>query len=182
MKLRNLANKFLLVMLLAVLTLGNYAFNLTAVWVGTPTNLTTAAAVSSKTYYLDQLNDNQPTGETLYEALGITVYNDYLTALSATQDLNEVAIAVVDTGLDCTSPVFTDRILSDYAVDFSCGIPAAADNTWYVDKNGHGTHVAGIIADATPANVKILPIKIFDGVNNSVNDGAALENAIRWLC
>ena len=182
MKLRNLANKFLLVVLLAVLTLGNYAFNLTVIGVATPTNLATAAAVNSKTYYLDQFNDNKPTNETLYEALGITVYNDYLTALSATQNLNEVVIAVVDTGLDYTNSIFQNRILSDYAVDFSHGIPTTTSNTWYVDENGHGTHVAGIIADITPANVKILPIKIFDGINNSVSDGYAFENAIRWLC
>jgi len=180
MKLRNLANRFLLILVFAVFVLGNYATNFTTV--GSVATELNTAAVSAKTYYLDQFNENTPTDESLYEALGITVYNDYLTALSATQDLNEVVIAVVDTGLDYTFPLFEGRILEDYAVDFSRGIPLATENTWYNDQNGHGTHVAGIIADITPSNVKLLPIKIFDGINNTISDSYAFENAIRWLC
>ena len=32
--------------------------------------------------------------------------------------------------------------------------------TVMVDEDGHGTHIAGTIAEGTPDNVKILPIKV----------------------
>ncbi len=190
MKLRNFANKFLLVTILLVFACGNFLVGCAPTVVAVTPADTNVTALS-KTYYFDQYNPNKPKlddsepDQSIYEALGITVYNDYLTALSATKSLNEVVIAVVDTGLDVTHPVFTyqnfgDRVLCDFAMDFSQGLPTA-ENQWNVDENGHGTHVAGIIADATLPNVKILPIKIFSGVDNSVGSEYAFENAIRYL-
>ncbi|MCM1404408.1 MAG: S8 family peptidase [Prevotella sp.] len=180
MKLRNFANRFLLVILLAVFCCGLGA-NVCPL---SPVVVTTAetSALAAKTYYLDQFNDNAPTDENLYTALGIPSYHDYLTALSATQDLAEIIIAVIDTGLDVTHPLFAGRVLTDYAMDFSQGVTNGQPNSgaWYEDHNGHGTHVAGIVADTTLDNVKILPIKIFYGLDNK-SQGYTIENAVRYL-
>ncbi|MCQ2382384.1 MAG: S8 family serine peptidase [Clostridia bacterium] len=180
MKLRNLANKFLLVIAVAVLLFSNFTF----VAVPSITHLTPADdAITpfTKTYAYDQYNENQPTHESIYTALGVTDYVDYLSALSVTKKLNDVVIAVVDTGLDNSQPVFADRVLTEYAMDFSNGLPSTDNNHWSVDENGHGTHVAGLIADMTLPNVKILPLKIFRGVNNESGDYSFL-NAMRYLC
>lgn len=177
MKIRNFANKFLLVALLVVLSWGQTAVQ----FVAAPLFATAAEDVLTKTYFFDQYNYNEATDESLYEALGVPVYNDYLSALQATRGLNNIVIAVVDSGLNLTHSVFENRVLTAYAKDFSKGATQSLlFNNWYVDENGHGTHVAGIIADMTLSNVKILPIKIFYGLNNSMND-YAYENAVRYL-
>lgn len=189
MKLRNLANKLLLFVMLMVFAVGNftvYAAPATAQLAPADTEITPL----TKTYAFDKYNQNTPTGESLYEALGIKTYNNYLMALSATQKLKDVVIAVVDTGLDYghnegqgikSNPVFNGRVLTEYAMDFSSGLPTELNNNWNTDLNGHGTHVAGIIADATLSNVKILPLKIFNGVGNDSGSYSFL-NAIRYLC
>ena len=136
--------------------------------------------VTEKVYLYDEYN-HTAAGESLYTALGIKDYNNYLAKVSESQALNEVVIAVVDTGLDFTQPVFKDRVLAEYAMDFSSGYLRSSPQTWYQDMNGHGTHVAGLLADLTLPNVKILPIRIFNGANNS-SDSYAFENAIRYIC
>ncbi len=180
MKLRNLANKFLLVIMCLLFVSGGLLVD------AIPAIVTLAPAddnnvALTKTYVYDQYNQNQPTNESLYTALGITTYNDYLSELSATQSLREVVIAVVDTGLDDSQAIFANRVLTDYAMDFSQGLPSVTSNDWNIDENGHGTHVAGLIADMTLPNVKILPLKIFHGTGNSSGDYSFL-NAMRYLC
>lgn len=177
MKLRNFANRFLLLIMLLVLCLTQA--NVTNL----PVLVTTAdaGAITTKTYYFDQYNDNKPTSQALYDTLGVKDYNTYLSTIAETQGLDEVIVAVIDTGLDQTHSVFENRILTEYALDFSKGVPSGIeDNQWYQDDKGHGTHVAGIIADLTLSNVKILPIKIFYGLKNYGSD-YALNNAIRYL-
>ena len=179
MKLRNFANKFLLIAVLVVVSWGQ-------LFVGyTPVALVLSPqdeGAVTKSYYLDQYNEDADTEQTVYDLLGIKVYNDYLAALDASQGLQDVVIAVVDTGLNPTHPVFANRVLSEYAVNFSQGISdSTVLNQWNNDLNGHGTHVAGLIADMTLDNVKILPIKIFHGHLNNMDD-YSFENAVRYLC
>ncbi|MCL2106573.1 MAG: S8 family serine peptidase [Oscillospiraceae bacterium] len=72
-----------------------------------------------------------------------------------TRDMNEVVIAILDTGLDFTHPYFVEnaeRITGRFA-----------DGRYAQDDYGHGTHVAGIICDNSPDNVKISPYKVLDG-------------------
>ena len=176
MKLRNLANRLLLILFLVIVCCGQTVAPVIPTMALLPKDDATA-----KVYYFDQYNYNEPTDQSLYDALGIKVYNDYLSALAATQDLEEVVIAVVDSGIDMTHPVFEGRILTEYAANFSQGVKDATIEKWDEDHNGHGTHVAGVIADATLDNVKILPIKIFSGFDNDI-DGYAFDNAIRYLC
>ena len=71
------------------------------------------------------------------------------------QSLPEIVIAILDTGLDFTHPYFeehADRITGRFAFTH-----------WAQDDYGHGTHVAGIICDNAPDNVKVSPYKVLDG-------------------
>ena len=74
-----------------------------------------------------------------------------------------VIVAVLDSGINRNHKIFQNKtILQGY--DFKSGDNDPEDNL------GHGTSVAGIIAESTPSNVSILPVKIADGVNDSIFD------------
>lgn len=182
MKLRNFANKLLLVIFLLVLGWGQVSAGSV---MSALAPLTEEPGLTTKTYYFDEYNDNTPSGQSLYESLGITVYNDYLMAVNQTKTLKDVVIAVVDSGLNPAHPVFQDRVITEHAFNFSHGLSQSTKNgglwdDWNQDHNGHGTHVAGIIADMTLPNVKILPIKIFHNWNNQ-GSLYAFDNAVRYL-
>ena len=167
MKLRNFANKLLLVALLVVMSWGQTAVQFV------PVSLHIAAdetGVAEKTYYFNQYNYNEATEQSLYDALGIPVYNDYLSAIEATQKLPDIVIAVVDSGLNMMHPVFDGRVLSQYAKDFSRGAlntTIVSNNKWYEDHNGHGTHVAGTIAARNNNGIGIKSIAGGDGTEDS---------------
>ncbi len=67
-----------------------------------------------------------------------------------------VIIAVLDSGIYTDHELFRGRLTND-------GYSAIKDEAYDTDVSTHGTHVAGIVADSTPSQVKILPIKILDG-------------------
>ncbi|MCG7337144.1 S8 family serine peptidase [Sporosarcina sp. ACRSM] len=109
------------------------------------------------------------------ERIGITELK------SKTAPSNErVIVAVIDTGVDYTHPFLKGRMVQGYDV--------VADDTDPMDVHFHGTHVAGIIADTTPANVKIMPIRVMDeegrgydsdiakGIRYAVDNGADIIN------
>lgn len=58
----------------------------------------------------------------------------------------EIVVAVIDTGIDYTHPDLQDNVIG--------GVSFVAGEKGFMDQNGHGTHVAGIIA----ANGKILGV------------------------
>lgn len=97
--------------------------------------------------------------------IGADTYRDHLQA-SAT--LDEVVVAVVDTGANSKHEFLQDRLIPTDK-SFIEGWPTSND------LNGHGTHVSGIIVDCTPPNVKILPVKVLDmnghGTELSVYNG-----------
>ena len=57
-----------------------------------------------------------------------------------------VHVAVLDTGIDTSHPLFAGRVGNGYNARIY-----EDDKTDYVDRNGHGTHVAGIIGAAAGA-------------------------------
>ncbi|MCL2003400.1 MAG: S8 family serine peptidase [Oscillospiraceae bacterium] len=66
----------------------------------------------------------------------------------------EVVVAVADTGVDAGHPHLQGRLKP--------GFNFVSTKTSPIDRNGHGTHVSGTVADCTPPNVKIMPIKVLN--------------------
>ena len=91
---------------------------------------------------------------------------DFINTYLDSEILPEVKVAVIDTGLNTKQSVFHNRTLEG-GVNYS----NSGDDT-IEDDYGHGTHVSGTICELTPANVKILPIKVFS------NEGGAADEQI----
>ena len=106
----------------------------------------------------------------------------------------EVVVAVIDSGVDkdhgdLVSNFYKDRNGRVIGANFvGKGARYAPDSNWD-DKNGHGTHVAGIVAAsannskgitgvASCRNVKIMPVKAL-GDNGSGNT-VEIDRAIQW--
>jgi hypothetical protein len=86
------------------------------------------------------------------------------------------SIAVLDTGLDSTHPLISSHYLT--GVDFVYG-----QNSPF-DREGHGTHVAGIIG-ATDENigvatdVRLIGLKVLD--DDGRGTGTDIEQALQWV-
>lgn len=93
-------------------------------------------------------------------AIEINEYKEYLGDIPADR---EVVVAVIDTGINTNHQMFQDRFLYDSYGNILGKSYYTSQYTYsgysFEDDQGHGTHVAGIICDLTPSNVKILPIK-----------------------
>jgi len=89
-------------------------------------------------------------------------------------------VAVLDTGVDVTHELLTGRTVPGF--DF------VDNDSSPEDVFGHGTHVSGIIANNTPSNVKIMPIKVLNdkgsgylltiklGIEYAISHGANVIN------
>lgn len=92
--------------------------------------------------------------------------------------LREVVVAVLDTGVDFTHPDLDDRLLLGRSYLVPGGTPQ--------DDNGHGTHIAGLIAAGVNNggiagagwNVRILPMKVLDS-RGSGGTAVMISQAIR---
>jgi subtilisin family serine protease len=100
----------------------------------------------------------------------------------------EIVVAIVDSGIDFNHPDFKGNIIK--------GKNFVNDKLPPMDINGHGTHVAGLVAATTnnrigisslAGNVKIMPIKVFEertgymstviqGIKYAVDNGADIIN------
>lgn len=116
-----------------------------------------------------------------------------------------VVVAVIDTGMDLTHPLLKDKVWNNPGetgtdsrgqnkanngvdddkngfVDDVYGWNFVNQNGNVFDTHGHGTHVAGIIAQLAP-EVKILPLKYFDqnsnGEEHMINTIRAIDYARR---
>ena len=89
----------------------------------------------------------------------------------------QVRVAVLDTGINKSHEAFTSKSLAD-RLDYTYAYNYIEDNDDPVDDRGHGTQAAGVIAESTPDNVKIVPIRIMDatGVGNVSTILDAIEN------
>lgn len=86
----------------------------------------------------------------------------------------KVTVAVVDTGINASNILFKGRTISSNSYNFF------GNNKNVQDTFGHGTHVSGIIADATPANVSLLVLRVSnsEGRSSLLTIKAALQYAI----
>lgn len=88
-----------------------------------------------------------------------------------------VTVAIIDSGLSPTCSVFSGRKISSKSYNIignnSNYRPDTAEGMGW-----HGTHVAGIIADSTPANVELMPIKIFDSSGDTST--LVIERGIKY--
>lgn len=108
------------------------------------------------------------------EHIGIDVFNQSIIANNI--EVSDVIVAVVDTGVDPNHPYLKGRILPTKINTSSSGIRNDS-----MDDAGHGTHVAGIIADCTLDNVYIKPYKVLDLYGNGtiISVAAGINCAVK---
>jgi len=87
---------------------------------------------------------------------------------------SDAVVAVVDTGLDVNHPEFTGRVISPRNFTH--------DGGWddVIDIEGHGTHIAGIIAGKTTGiapEARIMPLKVFGRKTN----GFQFRDALKFI-
>lgn len=115
------------------------------------------------------------------EHIGMDKFNSNLTLYNT--QIDEVVVAVIDTGVDPNHPYLEGRILPTRINTSSSGTRNDS-----MDDNGHGTQVAGVIVDSTLDNIYVQPYKVLDskgngtlisvaaGINCAVNDGVDVIN------
>lgn len=89
---------------------------------------------------------------------------------------NNITVAIIDSGcdIDLVNSNYSGKIENAY--DVFNGSDLLSNMT---DNTGHGTHIAGTIAEGTPNSVKILPIKAADKHGESYNSDIIL--AINYI-
>ncbi|WP_416043076.1 S8 family serine peptidase [Bacillus halotolerans] len=97
--------------------------------------------------------------------------------LLSKRKLNDTLIAVVDTGVDSTLADLKGKVRTDLGHNF------VGRNNYAMDDQGHGTHVAGIIAAQSDngysmtglnAKAKIIPVKVLDSTGSGDTEQIAL--------
>ncbi len=101
-----------------------------------------------------------------------------------TKGLEEIIIAVLDTGIDHTHPDLDDKVVK--GCDFTSGIPDGVSGL-PGDDHGHGTHVAGIVAAETGNGIgiagvapacRLMAVKVLPGSGHG--NLADVANGIIW--
>jgi serine protease len=96
-------------------------------------------------------------------------------------------VAVLDTGVDSRNDGPPFKRSPDFAPGFPTGIDLVHPGTFPADRNGHGTHVAGTIAEETNNGVglaglaygaKILPVRVLD--RNGLGRARTIAEGIRY--
>ena len=94
----------------------------------------------------------------------------YQSYLSSAADLPRITVAVLDTGVDSSHPFLAGRVTN--------GWNFINNNSNPYDGHGHGTHVAGTIAESTLSNVNIMPVKVLG--DNGSGSMAGITAGIRY--
>ncbi len=125
-------------------------------------------------------SDSLSSQEYLNWGIGSSGFDLAVDEISSVDPDSEVVVAVLDTGVWGGHPLLMDRMVEGY--DFF------DDDSDPSDTDGHGTHVAGIVASATDGlPVKIMPVRVMDsdggydsiigeGMKYAVDNGADVIN------
>jgi len=103
-----------------------------------------------------------------------------------------VVVAVVDTGVDITHPDLQNSLYRDaqgQVIGANFVDTSGRPDRDFEDQNGHGTHVAGLIAASSNngigvvgvagcANVKIMPVRVLG--SNGSGTSVAIDKGIEW--
>lgn len=120
-----------------------------------------------------ELFESSGTSESNYNSWGIEKMSlNTASDFANSQELNNVNVAIIDTGLDVLlfNKYYSSKLSGTYNV--------LDNSTSLEDTDGHGTHIAGTIAESTPNNVKILPIKVSTNGTMYITDIVAAINYI----
>jgi subtilisin family serine protease len=118
-------------------------------------------------------------------------------AWTRTTGSSATIVAVLDTGIDLNNPEFAGRLWTNPDTSGSDGYLGdvhgwnfVAGNADIQDDNGHGTHVAGILAATgnngvgvagVDWNVQIMPLKVLDATGSGTNEAtvSAIDFAVQ---
>ena len=138
--------------------------------------------VENEAQSIEEIIEQRPQLAEPAKQVGITALKEYL-ALSDTTYSRQIEVAVVDTGVESTHELLRDRVIPTGKNFSSDGSENSSE-----DNEGHGTHVAGIVAVNSLPNVKIKPYKVLDstgrgtdiqvvlGVEAAIADGVEVIN------
>lgn len=114
------------------------------------------------------------------EAWGVksTGLNNYSKKMNYYEGAHPVKVAVLDSGIRGTHEVFSIDGAPN-KIDYSLSHDYVNDDDDVTDDQGHGTAVAGIVAESTSNNVSIIPIKILGADGDG--DFDTLLNVLRQL-
>ena len=100
-------------------------------------------------------------GDAAKQAWGVRTMKLDTYADSLESKTNTVTVAVLDSGINKDHIVFSESSQYD-RLDFTHAYDFVNEDSDPKDDDSHGTMVAGVIAESTPKNVKIVPVKVLD--------------------
>ena len=113
----------------------------------------------------ENVNEKTVRGGMLAWGVTSTGLDTYSKKLNNSEGTNAVIVAVLDSGIRGTHEVFNIPEAPG-KVDYSLSYDYGDDDDDITDEMGHGTIVAGVVAEATSNNVSIVPVKILDNEGN----------------
>lgn len=129
------------------------------------------------------LNSSKEVNDPLYSSQWYIKSSKCNLAWNKIKQKREIKVAVLDTGVDYTHLDLKNRVI------YSAGYNFVNNNKNVMDYNGHGTHIAGVIAAEAnnkigicgvvgKLDVKIIPIKVLD--DHGDGDSVIIAKAIKY--
>ncbi len=159
-----------------------YYLTLDSVEYAQPDGIVTLTETENEIQSVEDIVAKKPELEKPAIQVGIKALKEYLVAEKITYT-RQIEVAVVDTGTESTHELLKDRVIPTGKNFSNDGNQNSSE-----DNEGHGTHVAGIVAINSLPNVKIKPYKVLDskgegtdiqvvlGVEAAIADGVEVIN------